>query len=117
MPAEAWDGDLEIYKMPWEQSGDETQISSKPRMQAVNSEFFLDLIYAGKKTRVDTGHATCAIGRGKHAHLQLNGKLTSRQHAEINFRQGGSTCAMKVPTALMSCKATGSAAICAARKA
>lgn len=88
VPAEAWDGDLEIYKMPWEQSGDETQISSKPRMQAVNSEFFLDLIYAGKKTRVDTGHATCAIGRGKHAHLQLNGKLTSRQHAEINFRQG-----------------------------
>lgn len=86
--AEAWDGELEIFKMPWEQSGDETQISSKPRMQAMDAEFVLDLVYAGQKIRIDTRNTTCAIGRGKHANLQVNGKLTSRQHAEINFRQG-----------------------------
>lgn len=88
VPAEAWDGELEIYKMPWEQTGDETQISSKPRMQAVNAEVALDLLYDGKKVRIDTQNTSCAIGRGKQANLQVNGKLTSRQHAHISYRSG-----------------------------
>lgn len=86
--AEAWDGELEIYKMPWEQTGDETQISSKPRMQAINAEIVLDLVYAGKKVRIDPRNTVCVVGRGKQANLQVNGKLTSRQHAEVNYRNG-----------------------------
>jgi adenylate cyclase len=88
VPAKAWDGDLEIFKMPWEQTGDETQISSRPRMQAVDAGIVLKLAYAGKNVRVDTQNVTCTIGRGKQAKLQVNGKLTSRQHAEINYRNG-----------------------------
>ena len=88
VPAEAFEGELEIYKMPWEQSGDETQISSKPRMEAVDAEMALNLVYSGQKVRVDTRSPTCTIGRGKQADLQVAGKLTSRQHAEINFRHG-----------------------------
>jgi len=88
VPAEAWSGDLEICKMPWEESGDETQISSKPHMHAVSAEIALILEYAGSKVRVDPRNTTCSIGRGKHADLQVDGKLTSRQHAEITCRQG-----------------------------
>ena len=88
VPAEAWSGDLEICKMPWEQTGEETQISSKPHMHAVHAEIALTLEYAGTKIRVDTRNTTCTIGRGKQADLQVDGKLTSRQHAVITCRQG-----------------------------
>ena len=88
VPAEAWDGLLEVFKMPWEQSGDETQISSKPRMQAVQAEVALHLVYAGQKFRVDTRNVSCSVGRGKQADMQVNGKLTSRQHAELSYRNG-----------------------------
>ncbi len=86
--AEAWDGQLQIYKMPWEQTGDETQISSKPHLQVTQTEIVLDLVYAGQKIRVDGRNDVCAVGRGKQAMLQVNGKLTSRQHAEITCRNG-----------------------------
>lgn len=88
VPAEAWSGDLEICKMPWEQTGEETQISSRPVMRAVDVEIALHLEYDGNKVRVDTRNATCTIGRGKQADLRVDGKLTSRQHAVITCRQG-----------------------------
>lgn len=88
VPAEAWDGEIEIYKMPWEQTGDETQISSKPHLSAVNAEIALELLYDGATTRVDTNNTSCTIGRGRQMNLQVNGKLTSRQHAEISYRHG-----------------------------
>ncbi len=86
--AEAYDGELEIYKMPWEQTGEETQISSRPHLQAVDAEVALDLVYAGEKIRIDPSNTNCTIGRGKQVGLQVMGKLTSRQHAEINYRHG-----------------------------
>ncbi|MEX2479437.1 MAG: adenylate/guanylate cyclase domain-containing protein [Gammaproteobacteria bacterium] len=88
LPAEAWDGELHVFKMPWEQSGDETQISSKPRMQGLPVEVALILDYAGHKVRVDPSNNACVIGRGRHVSLQVNGRLTSRQHAEVNLRHG-----------------------------
>lgn len=86
--AEAYEGSLQIYKMPWEQTGDETQISSKPRMQAMDVEVALELKYEDQKVRVDAQNTRCTIGRGRQASLQVQGKLTSRQHAEIGFRHG-----------------------------
>ena len=88
VPAEAWSGELEIYKMPWEQTGEETQISSKPRIQAPPSEFALVLSYGNHSQRVDARNTSCSVGRGKQAGIQVNGRLTSRQHAEITFRNG-----------------------------
>ena len=86
--ADAWDGDLEIYKMPWEQTGEETQISSKPRIQAAVIEAALSLEYGPARLRVDARKSSCSVGRGKQADMQVNGRLTSRQHAEITFRNG-----------------------------
>lgn len=88
LPAEAWDGELHVFKMPWEQSGDETQISSKPRLQGMPVEVALVLEYGGEKVRVDTRNSSCVIGRGRHVTLQVNGRLTSRQHAELSLRHG-----------------------------
>ncbi len=88
LPAEAWDGELVIYKMPWEQTGDETQISSKPRLSAVAAEVALTLRYGERNFRIDTRNPGCTIGRGRHAGLQVAGRLTSRQHAEITLRNG-----------------------------
>lgn len=88
VPAEAWTGTLEVYKMPWEQTGEETQISSKPRVSATAVERALVLEYAGATLRVDGNRQTCSIGRGRQADLQVNGKLTSRQHAAISLRHG-----------------------------
>ncbi|MEQ8663955.1 MAG: FHA domain-containing protein, partial [Gammaproteobacteria bacterium] len=88
LPAEAWDGELVIYKMPWEQTGDETQISSKPRLPAMAVAVTLTLAYAGRTTLIDARNSACTIGRGRHVGLQVGGRLTSRQHAQINLRNG-----------------------------
>lgn len=86
--AEAWNGELEVFKMPWERTGEETQISSRPRLSSTVSEITLVLDYAGQTLRIDSRNASCVVGRGKQATLQVNGRLTSRQHAEISFRNG-----------------------------
>lgn len=88
VPAEAWSGLLEIYKMPWERSGDETQISSRPRAAVTATEIGLLLSYGDIELRIDSRNTRCSVGRGKEASLQVNGRLTSRQHAEISFRNG-----------------------------
>lgn len=86
--AEAWQGELEIIKMPWERTGEETQISSKPRVAQAAVEVAMVLDYGATRVRVDNSKQSCSVGRGKHADLQVNGKLTSRQHAELNLRHG-----------------------------
>jgi hypothetical protein len=88
IPAEAWDGELEICKMPWEQSGEETQISSKPRIPATPVEVSLTLEYGEERQRIDARKTSCSVGRGRQADMQVNGRLTSRQHAEITLRNG-----------------------------
>lgn len=86
--AEAWNGELRIFKMPWEQTGEETQISSRPRVAAMQVELALNITYAGGKLRVDPRRPGCTIGRGRQADVQVNGRLTSRQHAQITLRNG-----------------------------
>jgi len=88
VPAEAWSGELEVFKMPWERTGEETQISSKPRIQAQVTEIALVVEYGGRTHRVDARNTNCNIGRGRQADIQVNGRLTSRQHAAISFRNG-----------------------------
>ena len=86
--AEAWNGKLEIFKMPWEQSGDETQISSHVIKPKTAVEQALVLEYNGANYTIDSNNTGCVVGRGRRASLQVDGKLTSRQHAELSFRQG-----------------------------
>jgi adenylate cyclase len=88
VPAEAWNGELAIFKMPWERTGDETQISSRPRLSATAGEIALVVNYGEQRLRIDSRNSSCSVGRGKQAGLQVNGRLTSRQHAELSFRNG-----------------------------
>ena len=86
--AAAWSGDLEICKIPWEQTGEETQISSRPMAHMMPTEAQLKLDYLGTIFRVNAQQTHCVIGRGRNADLQVNGNFTSRQHAEITYRNG-----------------------------
>ena len=88
VPAEAWAGELAVCKMPWERSGDETQISSRQRVTITAAEIALVLNYGSLELRIDSRNTRCSVGRGKEAQLQVNGRLTSRQHAELRFHNG-----------------------------
>jgi hypothetical protein len=86
--ADAWDGELEVCKIPWEQTGEETQMRSMPMARMIPADAALILDYKGTTFRVDGAHTHCRIGRGRHADLRVNGNFTSRQHAEITYRNG-----------------------------
>ena len=86
--AEAWDGELEVCKVPWEHTGEETQISAIPIAQMIPAKTALILDYKGTTFRVDAEQTHCRIGRGRYADLRVNGNFTSRQHAEITYRNG-----------------------------
>ena len=86
--SEAWDGELEVCKLPWEQTGEETQISSIPMAQMLPTKAELKLDYNGTIGTVDGENTRCTIGRGRTATLRVNGNFTSRQHAEITYRNG-----------------------------
>lgn len=86
--AQAWDGSLDVCKIPWEQSGEETQISSVQLSQLVSKEVSLVLEYQGQEVTINATNTKCTIGRGRHADLRVNGGFTSRQHAEISYRNG-----------------------------
>lgn len=86
--AEAWDGDLDVCKIPWERTGEETQIRSLPMARRIPANAVLTLDYKGTSFRVDAQQTRCSIGRGRNADLRVNGNFTSRQHAEITYRNG-----------------------------
>ena len=86
--AEAWEGTIDVCKVPWEQSGEETQISSVELSQVVSKEVSLELDYLGEKIIINSSFTKVSIGRGRHADLRVNGGFTSRQHAEITYRNG-----------------------------
>ncbi|MFT4584254.1 MAG: adenylate cyclase [Gammaproteobacteria bacterium] len=86
--SEAWDGELEVCKIPWEQTGEETQISAIPMSQLMPKKAGLKLEYNGTVVSIDADNTRCTIGRGRNANLIVNGNFTSRQHAEITYRNG-----------------------------
>ena len=89
IPAEAWEGDLEVHKLPWEQTGQETLISSASMKKVeVPTQAVLLLDYKGTKFRVNGVNTFCRIGRAKDMDLRVLGNFTSRQHAEIGYRNG-----------------------------
>ncbi len=86
--SEAWDGELEVCKLSWEQTGEETRISSIPMAQMLPAKAELKLDYNGTIDTVDGENIRCTIGRGHTATLRVNGNFTSQQHAEITYRNG-----------------------------
>ena len=88
--AEAYSGNLEVYAIPWEE--DEGEVTRIGKASASYDDEIkhkvLMLDYPGKSVRIDASHTHCRIGRGKDCDLFVNGKFTSRQHAEIVFTHG-----------------------------
>ena len=88
LEAQAWDGELEVVRIPWEQTGEETQVSEVPAQRTPADTAELVLEYKETLYRVNATQTHCRLGRGRHADLQVNGNFTSRQHAEISYRNG-----------------------------
>ncbi|HCU88726.1 MAG TPA: hypothetical protein DGR97_02210, partial [Gammaproteobacteria bacterium] len=81
-------GKLEICKIFWEKTDEETNISSVPIIHPVPTKTELTLYYNGKTFHVGDAKTRWRIGRSKTADLRVDGNYTSRQHAEITCRNG-----------------------------
>ncbi len=86
--ADAWDGELKIYGLPWEEKEEVTRISQLPSAEEDADHKALLLDYGGIQIRLDSGHTHCRVGRGETNDLCVDGKFTSKSHAEITFRHG-----------------------------
>ncbi len=86
--AEASGRKLEICKILWEKTDEETNISSIPVVHPVPTKAELTLHYDGRIFRVDARKTRWRIGRSRTADVRVSGNYTSRQHAEITYRNG-----------------------------
>jgi adenylate cyclase len=86
--AEAWDGDLNVYGLTWEDEGDVTRIKTISSAEDDSNHKALILDHSGDQIRLDAEHTHCRIGRGKDNDLCVDGKFTSNFHAEIIYRHG-----------------------------
>lgn len=86
--AEGYNGELKVYSLPWEEEESVTKIGSSSSYDEISKHKALVLEYPGKSIRLDSEHTHCHIGRGTDNDLCVNGKFTSRLHAEITFLHG-----------------------------
>ncbi len=86
--ADAWDGELKVYGLPWEEEEEVTRIGRLPSTEEDATHTALLLDYGGKQIRLDSAHTHCLVGRGETNDLCVDGKFTSKSHAEITFRHG-----------------------------
>ncbi len=88
--AEAWDGELKVYGIPWEAEEEVTKIGSLPSASAEDAATHKVLLldYGDKQIRLDSEHSHCTIGRGENNDLCVDGKFTSKSHAVITYRHG-----------------------------
>lgn len=88
--AEAWVGKLNVYTLPWEETEEVTHFEParvRPEKTTVCDALMIE--YHGRTMRLDENHAYFSIGRGQQNDLSVEGKFTSRLHAEIECRRGG----------------------------
>ncbi len=86
--AEAWVGELKVYGIPWEDDEEVTRIGSLSTAEDTTVHKALLLDYAGNQIRLDSEHPHCHVGRHKDNELCIDGKYTSKSHAEISCRHG-----------------------------
>ncbi|GJM05587.1 MAG: hypothetical protein DHS20C09_15830 [marine bacterium B5-7] len=85
---DAWDSELRVYVLPWEEEEEVTRISRLPSAEDDTAHKALLLDYGGKQVRLDSRHTHCRVGRENTNDLCVNGEFTSKTHAEITFRHG-----------------------------
>jgi len=75
--------------MPWEESDEVTKFepvgSAKKEEPQIS---ILMLNYKRQDLRLDADHPHCTIGRSQENNLSVDGKFTSRLHAEITYKHG-----------------------------
>lgn len=82
-------GEVEVYSINWEEDESEiTVISDEAIQAAARVDSVLELTYGDQHVKVDKHNTHCRIGRGEDNDLVVNGKFTSRHHAEIYYRHG-----------------------------
>jgi adenylate cyclase len=87
LEAEGYKGILNIFNMPWEDTEEVTKFEPAcSKNEEVSKLNVLMLEYKGKIIRLDSENTHCRIGRGKENDLSVEGKFTSRLHAEISFK-------------------------------
>jgi adenylate cyclase len=86
--AEAWIGELKVYGLIWEDEDEVTRIGSISSLEDNTIHKALLLDYSGKQMQLDSEHSHCLIGRGDENDLCVDGKFTSKSHAEIICRHG-----------------------------
>lgn len=84
--AESWNGSLEVYGIPWEDEEDVTRFSPTITTADNTVHKVLLLDYMGKKNQLDSEHAHCYIGCAPDNDLCIQGKFTSKNHAEIFYK-------------------------------
>jgi len=88
--AEAWEGELKVFGIPWEEEDEVTRIGGLPpdiaEDDATHKVLLLD--YGGKQIRIDSENTHCRVGRGEDNDLCIDGNFTSKSHAEISYRHG-----------------------------
>lgn len=86
--AEGFNGDLNVYSIPWEEEESVTKIGSSGGYDEVSKHKALVLEHHEKTLRLDSEHTHCHVGRAMENELCVDGKFTSRLHAEIIFMHG-----------------------------
>ena len=89
LEAEAYVGKLNVYTMPWEESDEVTKFGGgEPSKKDISQTSILILSYHDQSVRLDPERPHCTIGRSHENDLSVNGKFTSRLHAEIAYKHG-----------------------------
>jgi class 3 adenylate cyclase len=81
-------GRVDVYRMQWEESDDVTTMGTVETQDATIPRNTLVLEHGDKVFRLNDRNPACRIGRGPDNDLSIQGKFTSRNHAEILYRHG-----------------------------
>lgn len=86
--AEAWNGDLEVWELPWEDEAELTSVSSQPGRTRTTAHSRLTLECGNRSVCCDAALPRLRLGRGDDNELMVEGRFVSRVHVEVQYRNG-----------------------------
>ena len=85
--AECWSGPLKVYSLAWKEEEDAT-VFAKTAPVELDKHATLILKTKDREVQMDEVHWQIHMGRGQENELCINGRYTSRHHANIMYRHG-----------------------------
>ena len=86
--AQAWDGPLKVCSVPWVEEEEDATVVTTSAPEELTKHATLVLKAGEKVVQVDEIHWQIRIGRDPANELCINGRFTSRHHADIMYRHG-----------------------------